>query len=104
MDGDALDRERRCASRFARHPDSDFAKLWLAQDDGSHTVEVHDESLGGISVFVDEALPIQVDDRVRLQYSGTIYQCQVRHVTTGSEGRALVGLSCQEGNISPGPT
>lgn len=99
MGGDAFGREKRDSSRFARHPDSDFATMWLGDEDGPQTVEVHDESLGGISVFVDNRFPIHVDDLVRLQYSGALYQCQVRHVTPGE--RVLVGLSCQEWTTSP---
>ena len=87
--------EQRSASRFLREPKSDYASIWYPQE-LAKTVEVHDESLGGLGVFVDNGSDFAVGMELGVVYAGAMYRCYVRHAQRHSDGRTLIGMECQK--------
>ena len=86
--------ERRAASRFPQHAQSDFALVWRVGG-WQRRVEVHSESLGGISLLVDDAGGLPVGLEVRVEHAGEILRAVVRHVQRHDDGRYIVGLQCR---------
>lgn len=90
----ALLDERREASRFERDHDCDFAVIWNYAGE-EIVVEVHDESVTGLGILVDDRLDLQLGSQVRVLYAGEHLQGEVRHLTPQADGTNLVGLKCQ---------
>lgn len=86
--------ERRTASRFLTEAQSDFAVLWRIGG-WQRRVEVHSESLGGISLLVSDADGLPVGLEVRVEYAGETLRAIVRHVQRQDDGRYIVGLQCR---------
>lgn len=85
--------EKRNSTRFMREEGSDFAIILM--DDGSElNVEVHDESLGGLGVIVNDAQDFQPGSQVKVFYAGDHFLGEVRHINIQSDGRYVIGLSC----------
>lgn len=87
--------ERREASRFKREGGTDFAVVW--RDIGEeYVVEVHDESLTGLGIFVEShlELELEVGSRLRVMYTGQYMEGEVRHLRQEGE-RYRVGLECR---------
>lgn len=86
--------ERRSASRFHKDAGSDFATLWRLGG-WQRRVEVHSESLGGISLLVTDAGGLPVGLEVRVEHAGETLRAVVRHVQRQEDGRYIVGLQCR---------
>jgi hypothetical protein len=86
--------ERRNAMRFPRDPGMDFAEI-LEPQNLAGTVEVADESLGGLAIVVPVGQPFEQNVQLRLRYAGSCYLASVRHVTQRIDGQWNVGLLCE---------
>jgi len=87
--------ERRQATRFPKEESSEFAAVWKRPgDELLAEVEVHDESLGGISLVLDDVAETPVGASVHLAYAGQYCTATVRHWQPRSDGRFLVGFEC----------
>lgn len=86
--------ERRSATRFTKDAGSDFAMLWRLGG-WQRRVEVHSESLGGISLLVADAGGLPVGLEVRIEHAGETLRAVVRHVQRQPDGRYIVGLQCR---------
>ena len=88
----AIDEQRR-ATRFEKDPDSEFAAVWLSPHD-EILAEVHDESLGGLGLLVDDASKMRPGVAAHVVYLGRLYHCMIRHVERQASGLWIVGMSC----------
>jgi hypothetical protein len=86
--------ERRRATRFHKEPETEFAVLWIVPGEPI-LAEVHDESLGGLGLVVDDGIPLAVGDVVDVVYAGDLLKSVVRHIQEPVDGRRLVGIECQ---------
>ena len=86
--------ERRTASRFEKNAETDFAVLYTSRDE-PHLVEVHDESLGGLALYIEPSIAIVVDQEVDIIYANSILRGVVRYVRATDSERRLVGFVCQ---------
>jgi hypothetical protein len=87
--------ERRNFSRFGRDEDTDFAALRLPS--GEETIAmVFDESLGGISLVVDDARRLFIGAEVRIAYAGCSVRAQVKHMRPFKGGaKSIVGFATE---------
>ena len=85
--------EHRESTRFERDPGMDYASI-VSPESLVGSVEVADESLGGMGLVVDDRGPFAIDQVIELSYSGSLYRAQVRHITRRDDGRFIVGLLC----------
>ena len=87
--------ELRNWTRFARERGSDFAVIW--QESGQEVLaEVHDESLGGLGVYLDDITGFDIGREVNLVYAGEFMRAYVRHVEP-RDGEYVVGFECERG-------
>jgi hypothetical protein len=86
--------ERRSASRFRREPGWDSA-IVRCPDGASLTGDVHDESLGGVSLILRDLAQLCVDQRVEIAFEGETLVSVVRHIRLQEDGDYIVGFSCQ---------
>ena len=87
--------EQRQATRFRREENTDFAAIW--RESGEEIlVEVHDESLTGLGIIVDDdTLDLKLGSHVQVVYAGEYLQGEVRHITMQPHGKKLIGLRCE---------
>lgn len=85
--------ERRNAMRFPRDPGMDFAEI-QSPSTLAGTVEVVDESLGGLAVMLPENATIEIDQQLQLRYAGGVYRATIRHITSRTDGYVTVGIAC----------
>ena len=86
--------ERRQSQRFPKEPGMDFAVICEPQR-LTMQVEIHDESLGGIAVIVDDGEIFPVGQEVVIQYADERLRGIVRHVQPQDDGRFAVGFQCE---------
>ena len=86
--------ERREASRFGRLAEDDFATLWLPHCEPI-LAEVHNESLQGICLVLDNDCGIGIGATVHIVYAGTCHLAQARHVEPHQDGRLRIGFHCE---------
>ena len=86
--------ERRSASRFAKDGGSDFAVLYTSADE-PQLVEVHDESLGGLCLFIEPQISLAINQEVDIIYAHSILRGVVRSIRDTSSSRRLVGFQCE---------
>jgi hypothetical protein len=95
--------ERRSASRFRREPGWDTA-IVRCPDGESLTGDVHDESLGGVSLILRDLCQLCVDQKVEIAFEGKTLPSIVRHIRPREDGGYIVGFSCHlEWNNGPKP-
>ena len=58
-------------------------------------VPVHDESLGGMGLIMDDVTRFQLGQEVRILYSGSEMTAVVRHIEPLDDGKFLVGFECE---------
>lgn len=86
--------ELRQGTRFEKDEQCEFAALHLP--DGEHQlVEVHDESLGGLSLLLDELGDLALGSQLDIIYAGGYQAAIVRHIEPHNDGRHLVGFECK---------
>ena len=86
--------ERRHASRFGRLPDDDFAAIWVGNEE-PELAEVHDESLGGISLILSTDCGIGIGSQAHIVYAGVCHLAQAVHVESFNEQQVLIGFQCE---------
>ena len=86
--------ELRSATRFVKERHMDFAIIWSI-DCPATLVEVHDESLGGLGVYLGEAI-CHVGDEVEVVYAHELYHARVCHIQPQENGERIAGLDCTE--------
>jgi len=59
------------------------------------SAEVHDESLGGMGLVLEDATHFCVGQEVEIAYLDSRFKAEVRHVRPHDEGRFLVGFKCE---------
>lgn len=86
--------ERRSASRFQLLPDSEFADVDLPGG-RPQSVEVHDESLGGLGLIFPAEFHVLPGMEFHVTYTANQFRAQVRHLRRLVDGRQLAGLACE---------
>ncbi len=86
--------ELRKATRFVKEPETAYAVVFhpVLQ---KLSAEVHDESLGGMGLVLDDATHFCVGQEVEIAYLDSRFRAEVRHVRPHDEGRFLVGFVCE---------
>jgi hypothetical protein len=87
--------ENRNATRFPKEPNSEFAAIWYPKELAAD-VEVHDESLGGLGVIVATGEAFSVGMELGIVYVGEMLRAFVVHIQPLEDGRARLGLQCQQ--------
>ena len=85
--------ELRTSTRFPRERGTDHAVIWHPQC-GEMLVDVHDESLGGLGVYVAGA-DFFVGQEVEIVYAGEFFRACVRHMEPQEDGEYIVGFACE---------
>jgi hypothetical protein len=86
--------ERRQASRFRCDEETELAAVWLAPGEEQLAV-VFDESLGGISLMLDNVARLIVGGEVGIAYAGTFVRGTVRHIRPHTGGKFVVGFATE---------
>ena len=86
--------ERRMSTRIRKEPDTDFVAVWT-EDDQLELLEVHDESLGGLCLVVEDLAQYAIGSEAEFIYHGSLLRATVRHVEARADGTCLVGFECQ---------
>ena len=93
--------DRRQWSRTAS--DVNQVQVWTTATD-YHLAEIHDESLTGLAVLIDDVSKLSVDREVRLTFPDRQLWAIVRHIQPPVNGKYRVGLAwgCAEGRFLSG--
>jgi hypothetical protein len=86
--------ERRTSTRFVTEPDTCFALIRHPRG-AEITVEVHDESLGGLGLLLDDIADFDVGQVVEILYLDCQMYGTVCHARPYPDGRYLVGFECR---------
>lgn len=86
--------ERRDSTRFQHDEGMEFAAIWLETGE-EILAEVHDDSLGGLGILLEDSFGFQPGSDVQVVYAGEHLQGKVRHITMQSDGRHMIGLECR---------
>ena len=92
---DAAVAERRKSTRYPKDRDTDFAVIGRSEGE-EILVEVHDESLGGLAVYMHDVTGFEVGQELTVVYQGTSMRATVRHIEPQSDGDFVMGLKCDE--------
>lgn len=57
---------------------------------------VHDESLGGISLFLNDLCDLAVDQEVEITFASETLRSRVRHVQRQEGGGFILGFACSQ--------
>ena len=89
----ALD-EQRTATRFGKEPDSAYAVVHHPEME-AFIAQVHEESLGGIGLILEDPRRFGVGQNVEIAYLDCLLRAVVRHIEPWEEeGTYLVGFQC----------
>lgn len=86
--------ELRQSTRFRKERGTDSALLWLDRNEPV-LVDVHDESLGGLSLHLDEIEGICTATEINIVYAGEMLQANIRHIERQPDGTFVVGFECK---------
>jgi len=86
--------ERREATRFGKDPDGSHALL-LCSEAEPRLAEVHDESLTGLGLLVEDAAGLEIRGARGVVYLSQVLEGTVRHIERIDDRRYLIGLSCE---------
>ena len=86
--------ELRNSTRFVRERGTDVAVISHPEIE-ELLVDVHDESLGGLGVYVQDTDFFVVGREVEIVYAGEFFRARVCHVERQEEGDAIVGFACE---------
>jgi hypothetical protein len=84
----------RSSTRFLKEPETDFAAIFHPGD-VEGLAEVHSESLGGISLWLDDIANFPLGREIGIVHAGSFLNAVVRRVQPCPDGRWIVGLSCE---------
>ena len=86
--------ELRNSTRFRKERGTDTALLWLDKNEPV-LVDVHDESLGGIGLYLDEIDSICTAEEIHIVYAGEVQRAEIRHIEREPNGTFVVGFECK---------
>ena len=86
--------ELRQASRFVTDPGGCYAAVWQHAGD-EILAEVHDESLGGIALILEDVTTFQVGAEAEISFQHSLTRATVRHFERRDDGTYLVGFECE---------
>ncbi len=86
--------EQRHATRFERDRGTDVAVLWTQGGD-EQLVDVHDESLGGLGLYLKNVDDLQIGTQVNIVYLDQFLNATVRHIEPHEDGGYVVGFACE---------
>lgn len=85
--------EQRESTRFAKEPESAYAVVFHP-DLQELPAEVHDESLGGFALVLEDVTQFGVGQEVKIAYLDSLMKARVRHVEPREDGKYIVGFEC----------
>lgn len=83
----------RLATRFGREFGGDEVVIWRVPGE-TQLAYVHDESLGGVGLYLDELRGLDIDSEVDMVYAGQLLRGCVRHIEPRDQGGYVVGFEC----------
>ncbi len=86
--------ELRKSTRFRKERGTDTALLWLDENEPV-LVDVHDESLGGLGLYLDEIDSICTAAEINIVYAGELLRAEIRHIEREPDGTFIVGFECK---------
>ncbi len=94
--------ELRTATRFVKERGTEVAVLCRPGFE-EFLVDVHDESLGGLGVYVSQDHGLVVGEQLDIVYAGEYLRAFVRHIEPHQDGESIVGFSCQRELLAAAP-
>lgn len=85
----------RQATRFGREFGAEEVVIWTVPGE-EKLAYVHDESLGGLGLYLDDVRGLDNDTEVDMVYAGQLLRGCVRHIETRDDGGYVVGFECSE--------
>jgi len=85
--------ELRSWTRYAKERGTDVALVFHPQDD-QILADVHDESLSGIGLYLEDVRSYDVGQEVEIIYDNEFFRARVSHVEPQDVGGYIVGFSC----------
>ena len=85
--------ELRQSTRFEKERGAESAVFWYG-DGEPMLAEVHDESLGGLGLFIDDLEQLEEGREANIIYGGEIMTGRVRHIEPQADGGYVVGFEC----------
>jgi len=86
--------EQRTSTRFGQDPDSAYAVIRHPEQEAIKA-QVHEESLGGIGLILEDRCDFGVGQEVEIAYLDSLLRAVVRHIEPYDDGRLLVGFECE---------
>jgi hypothetical protein len=84
----------RQATRFGREFGLEEVVMW-SEPGKEKLAYVHDESLGGLGLYLEDLRGLDVDSEVCMVYAGQLLRGCVRHVEPRDQGGYVVGFECR---------
>ena len=91
--GTPIVEELRDSTRFRKDRGCDHAHIWFPAE-LERTVEVHDESLSGLGLYIADTRGFHIGREVGIVYADGFYRGVVRLLTPDKSGRMVVGFQC----------
>ncbi|MCA9123439.1 MAG: hypothetical protein H6822_10705 [Planctomycetaceae bacterium] len=85
----------RQATRFGREFGAEEVVIWSVPGE-EKLAYVHDESLGGLGLYLDDLQGIENGTAVDMVYAGQLLRGSVRHIEPRDEGGYIVGFECHQ--------
>lgn len=89
--------EQRNSTRFAKEPESAYAVVFHPEME-ELSAELHDESLGGMGLVLEDAAHFCVGQEVKIAYLDSFLKAKVRHIEPRDDGKFVVGFECEPVN------
>ena len=86
--------ELRGWTRFAKERGTDVAVVFHPQRE-QILADVHDESLAGIGLYLEDIEGFDVGQEVEIIYDNEFFRARVRHVEPQHDGDYIVGFDCE---------
>ena len=83
----------RRSTRFGREYGAEEVVIWTAAGE-EKLAYVHDESFGGLGLYLDEVQGLEIGCRVDIVYAGELLESRVRHIEHRADGTYVVGFEC----------
>ncbi len=84
----------RQSTRFGRDFGAEEVVLWSVPGE-EKLAYVHDESLGGLGVYLDDVHGVNNESEVHIIYAGELLRGRVRHIESQADGGYVVGFECE---------
>jgi len=86
--------ELRTSTRFGKDPDMAYAVV-RHPEKKAIMAQVHEESLGGISLILEDRCDFDLGQEVEIAYLDSLLRAVVRHIEPRDDGTFLVGFECE---------